>query len=75
MRHLSRLAAVIVLTAAVVVEGYLVVLLRDRIDRESDEIFYISQRLQVMKSERSGLNETLSSMKKPSGEEKDGHTP
>jgi hypothetical protein len=60
--------------AAVAVEGYYIGVLRDRIERQSEELRNISIRLQLSKDETADLRAELSSVKKTAGERKDGNT-
>ncbi len=69
-----KLLFVFLLAAAVVVEGYYIFVLRDKIERQSEELRSISIRLQSSKNESTDLREELSSMKKMAGEGKDGNT-
>jgi Tfp pilus assembly protein PilO len=69
-----RLLLVLVLIAAVVVEGYYIFVLQDKIERQSEQLRTISIQLQSSKSESTDLHEELSSMKKMAGEGKDGNT-
>ncbi len=69
-----RLLAVLLLMAAVAVEGYYIFVLRDKIDRQTEELRTISIQLQSSKNEGTDLREELSSMKKMAGEGKDGNT-
>lgn len=74
-RHIAlRLLAVLLLMAAVAVEGYYIFVLRDKIDRQTEELRTISIQLQSSKNEGTDLREELSSMKKMAGEGKDGNT-
>jgi hypothetical protein len=75
VRRFSGIIALTALLAAVIIEFCLVMVLHDKIDRQSEAVVNISHRLQELKNERAGLHATLSGMKKISREEKDGHTP
>ena len=70
-----RLFLVFLLGALVIAEGYYIFILRDKIDRQTEEIKNVSMQLQQLKLERGNLSEELSSITKPTtGEENDGDT-
>jgi Tfp pilus assembly protein PilO len=69
-----RLLLVILLISAVAVEGYYIFVLRDKIERQTEDLRNISIQLQSSKSQSADLREELSSMKKMAGERKDGNT-
>jgi cell division protein FtsL len=72
---LIRLLLVLLLSALAVAEGYYIFILRDRIDKQTEEIKNVSMELQKLKLERGNLSEELSSIKKSTiGEDKDGDT-
>ncbi len=74
VRVALRLLLGIMLMAAVAVEGYYIFVLRDRIDRQTEELRNISMQLQASKNQSGDLREELSSIKKMAGERKDGNT-
>ncbi len=65
---------VFMLIAAAAVEGYYILVLRDKIERQTEELRDISVQLQSSKNESADLREELSSIKKMAGERKDGNT-
>jgi Tfp pilus assembly protein PilO len=69
-----KLLLVLLLMAAVAVEGYYIFVLRDKIETQTEELRTISIKLQSSKNESTDLREELSSMKKMAGEGKDGNT-
>ena len=69
-----KLLLVLVLVAAVAVEGYYIFVLRDKIERQTEELRTITIQLQSSKNESTDLREELSSTKKMAGEGKDGNT-
>jgi len=69
-----KLLLVLLLMAAVAVEGYYIFVLRDKIERQTEELRTISIQLQSSKNESTDLREELSSIKKMAGEGKDGNT-
>lgn len=75
MSMLPRFLVILFLTAAVLVEGYYIFVLRDTIDKQTEDLKNISMQLQSLKNERAGLHEELSSIKKLAGDDKDGNTP
>jgi hypothetical protein len=74
-RPVLRLIIVLALLAALLFEGYYIFVLRETIDSRNEELKNISVRLQSLKSERDELQEELSSIKKTTGENRDGNTP
>jgi len=71
---LIRFLLVAMLAAAVAAEAYYIGVLRDTIDRQTEELRNLSMRLQSSKNESTDLREELSSVKKLAGEKKDGNT-
>ncbi len=71
---LVRFLLVALLAAAVAVEAYYIAELRDKIDRQTEELKVLSMQLQSSKNESTDLREELSSVKKLAGEKKDGNT-
>lgn len=70
-----RVFLVLLLSSLVMAEGYYIFILKDKIDKQTEEIKNVSMQLQQLKLERGNLSEELSSIKKPpTGEEKDGDT-
>jgi methylthioribose-1-phosphate isomerase len=67
------LLAALVITI-VAVEGYYIVVLRDKIERQTEELKNISIQLQSSRNESTDLSEELSSMKKIAGEKNNGNT-
>lgn len=59
-----RAVLVAALLAALLVEGYYIMLLRERIARQTDELKDISVQLQILKMKRDGLEEELTSARK-----------
>jgi len=76
MKQLAiKLFLALLLSSLVVAEGYYIFILRDKIDKQTEEIKNVSMQLQQLKLERGNLSEELSSITKPTtGEEKDGDT-
>ncbi len=71
---LARFLLVALLAAVVAVEAYYIALLREKIDRQTEELRGLSMQLQSSKNESTELREELSSIKKLAGEKKDGNT-
>jgi hypothetical protein len=71
---LFRLLLAAIVMTIVAVEAYYIVVLRDKIERQSEELRSISIQLQSTKNERADLSEELSSMKKMTGEKNNGNT-
>ena len=69
-----RLFLIVLLVAAVIVEGYYIHLLQNRIEERNDELQNISVRLQFLKSEGEDLKSELSSAKETTGDPNSGHT-
>ena len=73
-RLVLRLLLVLLLMAVVAAEGYYILVLQDKVDRQTEELRNISIKLQSSKNESTDLREELSSIKKMAGEGKDGNT-
>lgn len=69
-----RIMLVFLLTAAVLLEGYYIFVLRDKIEKQTEELRNISIRLQNSKDESADLRDELTSIKKITGETKNGNT-
>jgi len=71
---IGRYLAVAALLAAVCLEGYYIMVLRDTIRRQAEDLRSISVQLQLLKSERDSLNEEISSARKMAEEGTHGNT-
>ena len=71
-RRATRYLLIAALIAAVCMEGYYIVLLRDTIKRQTEDLRSISVQLQLLKSERESLAEEISSTRKQTGEVSSG---
>ena len=71
---IGRYLTVAVLVAAVCLEGYYIMVLRDTIRRQAEDLRNISVHLQVLKSEQDNLNEEISAASKQSEEGTHGNT-
>ena len=71
MQGVGRYLAVGVLVAVVCLEGYYIMVLRDRIQRQTEDLRNISVQLQLLKSEQDSLNEEISSVRNQA--EEGGH--
>jgi len=69
-----KLFLIILLVVSVIVEGYYIYLLQDKIEKRNDELKNISVQLQFLKQEREDLKATLSSAQK-TGDTGNGITP
>ncbi len=69
-----RFLLIALLAAALAVEAHYIFVLRDKIDRQTEELRSLSMQLQSSKKESTDLREELSSVKKLAGEKKDGNT-
>ena len=69
-----RYLVVAALLAALCFEGYYIIVLRDTIKKQTEDLRNISVQLQLLKSERETLNEEISSARKLAGEKDDGNT-
>ena len=56
-----KLFLIFLLVLSVIVEGYYIYLLQDKIEKRNDELKNISVQLQLLKNEREDLKATLSS--------------
>jgi hypothetical protein len=65
---------IFILVGVVLIEGYYIFMLRDKIVEQEEETKNISIQLQLLKNERDNLNDELSSTKKIAGESTDGNT-
>ncbi len=74
IRGLLRTIVVLILLAAVCLEGYYIFILRDKMETQTEEMKNISIQLQLLKQEKENLREELSSIKKLAGEDRNGHT-
>jgi uncharacterized small protein (DUF1192 family) len=74
-RSVVRMLLILLLLAVVAVEEYSVITLRHRIAVQREELKRISVELQTLKNRRTALGEELASMKKITGDRKDGTTP
>jgi ACT domain-containing protein len=74
-RPVLRIILVLLLLAVVAAEEYSVIVLRNKIAGQDKELKKISIELQTLKNERTALGEELASMKKITGDKKDGTTP
>lgn len=75
LQNVFRLLFIFSLITAVFFEGYYIITLRDKIDRQAEDLKKISLKLQASKYERDNLREELSFIKNTAGEDKDGNTP
>ena len=71
MLTVRRYLVIVLLLAAVCLEGYYIFVLNDTIQRQAEDLRSISAQLQFLKSERESLNEEISSATKHADEE--GH--
>jgi len=69
-----RLLFILLLATVVFIEGYYIFVLRDKINKQTEELKNISLQLQFLKNERDNLHEELSSVKKSAGESQNGNT-
>ena len=70
-----RFLLVLFLVAAVIIEGYYIFMLQDRIEKRNDELKNISVQLQLLKNEGADLKSKLSSTNKTAGAVVDGNSP
>ena len=70
----GNLLLVSLLVFAVILEGYYIYLLKDKIEKRNDEMKNISIQLQLLKNEREDLKASLSSANKTKGGEGSGNT-
>ena len=73
-RKARNIFLLLILIAALAAEGYYIFVLRDKIEKQTEELRDISIQLQSSKNESADLREELSSIKKMAGERKDGDT-
>jgi hypothetical protein len=71
---IGRYLAIAALLAAVCLEGYYIMVLRDTIHRQTEDLRSISVQLQLLKSERDSLSEEISSARKQAEEGNYGNT-
>lgn len=74
MQGVGRYLAVGVLVAVVCLEGYYIMVLRDTIQKQNEDLRNISVQLQLLKSEQDSLNEEISSARNQAEERDDGDT-
>jgi hypothetical protein len=74
-RSFLRSFLVFLLVAGIAAEAYYILVLREKVVGQSEELGKMSVQLQTLKNERNTLGEELSSMKKWTGENKNGNTP
>ena len=74
MQVVGRYLAVAALLAVVCLEGYYIMVLRDTIQRQTEDLRNISVQLQLLKSERDSLNEEISSVRSRAEEDGNGDT-
>jgi cell division protein FtsB len=74
VRRVLRYLVTIALLAGLCIEAYYIFVLRETIQRQTEDMRSISMQLQLLKSERERLNEEISSTKKRAGEEDNGDT-
>lgn len=65
---------IFLLIVLIIVEGYYIYLLKDRIEKQDDELKDISVQLQFLKNEREDLKASLSSANKTTGDSGNGNT-
>jgi hypothetical protein len=70
-----RIIFILFLLVVVAAEEYSVIALRNKIAGQGEELKKISVELQALKNERTALGEELASLKKTTGDKKDGTTP
>ena len=71
---IGRYLAVAVLLAVVCLEGYYIMVLRDTIRRQVEDLRNISVQLQLLKGEQDNLNEEISSVRRGAEEGTHGNT-
>ncbi|MGC2064406.1 MAG: hypothetical protein WA610_15660 [Thermodesulfovibrionales bacterium] len=62
------------LIVVVGIEGYYIYVLRDTIEKQSEELNHTSTQIQALRHERISLEDELHLIKKKAGEENDGNT-
>ncbi|MDA8082116.1 MAG: hypothetical protein M0024_00490 [Nitrospiraceae bacterium] len=75
MRALLWVTLAFTLLAVVIVEGYYIFVLRDTIGRQSEELNQTSMQIQVLRQEKTSLEEDLQKIKNRAGEQNNGTTP
>lgn len=65
---------IFLLVVSIIVEGYYIYLLKNRIEKQDDELKDISVQLQFLKNEREDLKASLSSANKTIGDSGNGNT-
>ena len=65
---------IFLLVVSIIVEGYYIYLLKDKIEKRDDELKDISVQLQFLKNEREDLKASLSSANKTTGDSGNGNT-
>ncbi len=68
MSRIAKAALLFLLLPAVLLEGYYIMVLRERVSRNADDLKNISSQLQTLKLEREKLNEDVSAAQKNAGE-------
>ncbi len=71
--NVFRIFIIFFLLAALCIEGYYILVLRDTIEKQTDDLKNISIQLQSLQNERINLHEELSSIKKSTGDNGDDH--
>jgi len=64
----------VLLVVSIIVEGFYIYLLKDKIEKQDDELKDISVQLQFLKNEREDLKASLSSANKTTGDPGNGNT-
>jgi len=65
---------IILLVVAIIIEGYYIYLLKDKIEKQDEELKDISVQLQFLKNEREDLKTSLFSANKTTGDPGHGNT-
>jgi hypothetical protein len=65
---------ILLLVVSIIVEGYYIYLLKDKIEKRDDELKDISVQLQFLKNEREDLKASLFSANKKTGDPGNGNT-
>lgn len=74
MSAFFRTIFIALLIAAVLLEGYYIMVLRQRVSSSAEELKNISVQLQNLKLEREKLHDDFSAAKKSAGERQNGHS-
>lgn len=74
MSTVLRAVVIALLIAVVLLEGYYIMVLRQRVSRNAEELKNISVQLQNLKLEREKLHEDFSAAKKSAGEAQNERT-